>query len=272
MHPLAQAAATLLGDTVTQAEPLQGGDLSDVLRMDLASGRTVIAKGGPAPETEADMLRAIAATGATAPAVLAADARVLVLESLPDTGRLSPRAWADLAGQLHLLHSSTGQRYGWDTDYALGRVPVHNTWQDNWPDFWANQRLLPELPHLPIRLAGNIAAVTEDLAEWLPLHPPASLLHGDLWAGNVLADGSSITGLIDPACYFGHAEVDLAMLSLFGSPPREFWERYGALTPGWPRRQAIYQLWPAIVHLRLFGAGYEALVSRLLSRITDDTS
>lgn len=71
--------------------------------------------------------------------------------------------------------------------------------------------------------------------------------------------------LIDPASYYGHAEVDLAMLTLFGSPPRAFWEACGKLDNGWERRRYAYQLWPALVHRRLFGAGYRTLVERLLS-------
>jgi fructosamine-3-kinase len=73
--------------------------------------------------------------------------------------------------------------------------------------------------------------------------------------------------LIDPACYHGHAEVDLAMLTLFDAPPGEFWDAYGPLEPGWEDRRDAYQLFPALVHLRLFGSGYAALVDRLLHRL-----
>src|SRR5690606_6786281 len=98
----------------------------------------------------------------------------------------------------------------------------------------------------------------------LPRRPAPALLHGDLWSGNVLAEGGCVTGLIDPACYYGHCEVDLAMLRLFGRPRSVFFEAYGPLEPGHAERLAIYQLWPALVHLRLFGASYRPLVERLL--------
>lgn len=80
-----------------------------------------------------------------------------------------------------------------------------------------------------------------------------------------MARGDRVSGLIDPACYHGHAEVDLAMLALFGRPGPAFHDNYGALEPGAEDRLPVYQLWPALVHLRLFGAGYRGLVERCLN-------
>jgi fructosamine-3-kinase len=90
------------------------------------------------------------------------------------------------------------------------------------------------------------------------------LLHGDLWGGNILVTGDQVSGLIDPACYHGHTEVDLAMLGLFDQPNAAFYEAYGSLEPGHDERTPIYRLWPALVHLRLFGTGYRPMVERLL--------
>jgi fructosamine-3-kinase len=104
------------------------------------------------------------------------------------------------------------------------------------------------------------------MADLLPAAPPPALLHGDLWGGNILVNDGKLAALIDPACYHGDREVDLAMLALFGEPPPSFWESYGELEPGWEERRALYQLFPALVHLRLFGASYGSLVDRLLRR------
>ena len=103
------------------------------------------------------------------------------------------------------------------------------------------------------------------LSDLLPADPPASFLHGDLWTGNILVGDGRLAALIDPACYHGHAEVDLAMLRLFDAPPEEFWEAYGALDEGAEDRLALYQLFPALVHMRLFGATYAPMVDRLLA-------
>ena len=264
MTPLAGAAAGLLGVAVTGAERLHGGDLSDVLRLHLADGRTAVAKSGPLARGEAEMLRAIAAAGAPAPEVLAAGDGVLVLEDLGrDEG--PGAAWADLGAALRRLHGSLGTGYGWPADHALGPVAIPNAPAPDWPAFWAERRLLPNCRHIAPDLARRVEALARRLPELLPADPPPSLLHGDLWSGNVMARGGRVTGLIDPACCFGDAEVDLAMLSLFGRPGPAFRRAYGATRPGAETRRPIYQLWPALVHLRLFGAGYRGLVERCLA-------
>jgi len=93
-----------------------------------------------------------------------------------------------------------------------------------------------------------------------------SLLHGDLWSGNILVSGETVTGLIDPACYHGDREVDLAMLHLFDRPPQRFLDAF-APEPGWRARQPVYRLWPLLVHLRLFGDGYRPAVESCLAEL-----
>jgi len=223
----------------------------------------VVVKAGPAPRTEAAMLRALAAAGVPTPEVLFADAAMLVL-SWVDGGDGVCGAWGDLGTVLARLHACTGPHYGWHEDYAFSSLPIANARRDRWPDFWADRRLRPMLPHLPATLAQRIERLADDLRNRLPLHPPAALLHGDLWGGNVIARGTRVAALIDPACYYGHAEVDLAMLQLFDAPGTAFHQSYGALPADAMQRLAIYRLWPALVHLRLFGDGYRGLVEAQL--------
>lgn len=263
MKELAEIGSALLGGALRHVEPIHGGDLSEVLRVALVDGREAIVKNGPAPKTEALMLRAIAASGAPAPEVLAVSGAALVIELLPSGGSLS-RAWASLGLALAKLHATSGTRYGWPMDYAFGPVAIENGWSEDWPRFWAERRLLTHLAHLPPALARRLEALAADLQNRLPARPTPALLHGDLWGGNILVAGDRISGLIDPACYYGHAEVDVAMLGLFDRPDGAFIEAYGLLDRGHDERSAIYLLWPALVHLRLFGAGYRTMVERLL--------
>jgi len=263
MNKLAEIGAALIGGAFHHAEAVHGGDLSAILKIELSDGREVIVKNGRAPKTEAAMLRALAASGAPAPAVLAVSDEALVIELLPTGGSLS-RAWASLGLVLARLHATSGARYGWPTDYAFGPIAIANGWTEDWPCFWAERRLLVHLAHLPSALARRVEALATDLPNRLPARPTPALLHGDLWGGNILVVGDRVSGLIDPACYHGHAEVDLAMLGLFDQPGAAFYEAYGLLEPGHDERTAIYRLWPALVHMRLFGAGYRPMVERLL--------
>jgi len=264
MNTLAETGAALIGGVLRRAESLSGGDLSQIVRITLAGGREAIVKNGPAPRTEAAMLKAIAASGAPAPAVLGVSDEALVLELLPTGGALHA-AWPSLGTALATLHRATGERYGWPQDYAFGPLTIANGRTDDWPRFWAERRLIVHLAHLPSSLARRVEALAADLPNRLPARPKPVLLHGDLWGGNVLVAGSRISGLIDPACYYGHAEVDLGMLTLFDRPDGAFYDAYGPPEPGLEERLVIYRLWPALVHLRLFGGGYRPMVERFLS-------
>ena len=263
---LADAGARLLGGELLSNRRLYGGDLSEVLQLAFTDGRQAIVKAGPAPAVEAAMLDAMGASGAPVPAVLAADDHILAIEVLPAHGRVAD-AWGSLGTALALLHGETGTRYGWSDDYAFGAVTIPNSFCDNWPRFWAERRLLNNLAHLPSTWAPRIEGLAAQLEKLLPAAPMPALLHGDLWGGNILVTGNRVSGLIDPACYYGHAEVDIGMLSLFDSPDPAFFEAYRPMQPGWLERQPIYQLWPALVHLRLFGSGYAGMVDRLLSAV-----
>lgn len=263
-------AADLLGESLIRASVVAGGDLSEVFEIELADGRVAIVKGGPGPEIEAKMLAAIRSTGAPAPAVIASDDSMLVLERLPSKGQLVD-AWPDLGCVLSKLHADRGTatktselRYGWPDDYAFGEVAIVNTWSENWPTFWGEYRLANQARFLPKALARRIENLASRLSDFLPACPTPALLHGDLWGGNILVSGQRVSGLIDPASYLGDCEVDIAMLKLFNQPDEKFFEAYGSLPTDHEKRLPIYQLWPALVHLRLFGSAYRTMVERML--------
>lgn len=264
MDTLTAACRERLGSPPVRMHPLHGGDLSEVRLIRLEDGRDVVAKLGPLVAREARMLTALSAAGAPAPAVLDSGADVLLMEYIPQ-GRPDARTWPRLGEDLARLHATVGPAYGWEEDYAFGPVGIDNRPLSDWPRFWAERRLRPALPHLPAALGARVEALARRLPELLPAAPPTGLLHGDLWSGNLHIGLGGRAWLIDPACYHGDGEVDLAMLHLFGHPGRGFAESYGPLAPGWQARRAVYSLWPALVHLRLFGAGYRALVERFLS-------
>ncbi|PJE32027.1 Fructosamine-3-kinase [Pseudooceanicola antarcticus] len=265
------ALSDRIGAPLAEARALHGGDLSEVFAVTFADGRRRVAKLSALAEQEGRMLQALAQAGAPVPQVHEARPGLLLLEALEET-RPGPQGWTRLGEALRLLHAAPAplSRYGWHEDYAFGALPIPagaDPAATDWPDFWARARLLPASRPLPGDLRQRIEALCTRLPQFLPARPGPALLHGDLWTGNLLFGPGDRVHLIDPACYLGDPEVDLAMLHLFGRPGPGFAEAYGALAPGWEERRAIYQLWPALVHLRLFGMGYRGMVEDLLDRL-----
>ena len=265
MTAFSQRVAGLAGIAEDRLQRLAGGDLSEVLLVPRDDGAPLVAKGGSALATEAAMLRALAAAGVPAPAVEAEHEGVLLIAYVENDGLFSPHAWADIGAGLRILHGRTAESYGWPVDHVLGTVALDNRESRDWPAFWGEQRLAAAASLLDRPWRERVDRLAGQLEGLLPAAPLASFLHGDLWTGNILVEGGRLAALIDPACYHGHAEVDLAMLGLFDTPPGEFWESYGAPDDGAEERLPIYQLFPALVHMRLFGAAYAPMVDRLLA-------
>jgi len=249
----------------------------DHYRVVLADDRTAFAKvaAGRGHElesvgfaAEAAGLRWLrAARAVPVPAVLAADERTLVIEWLAETGtgRSRPEAAAHFGADLARLHSAGAEHFGAPWPGVIASLPLPNAECDDWPSFYARQRLLPyarlardagEFSGADVSLVESVADRIAELAG--PPEPP-SRIHGDCWSGNVLWSGGR-GWLIDPAAHGGHRETDLAMLSLFGAPNLEqILASYQQITPlagGWRDRVALHQLHPLLVHVCLFGGSY----------------
>ncbi|WP_028115405.1 fructosamine kinase family protein [Ferrimonas senticii] len=185
----------------------------------------------------------------------------LVLQHL-NFGPGNSSDWYQFGQELARLHRDHCQsQYGFDEDNFIGMTPQPNRWQSNWAQFFAEQRI-----GWQIKLAqdkghnlGNCDRWVEACAAALQGHKPdASLLHGDLWRGNMaFVDG--VGCLFDPACYYGDRETDLAMTELFSPLPSDFYHGYDAEWPldkGYQQRKPIYQLYHLLNHLNLFGGSY----------------
>src|SRR3546814_7264699 len=132
---------------------------------------------------------------------------VLLLQHIDNDGVFSPLAWADIGAATRELHAVTGESYGWSVDYALGSVALDNRQRSDWPGFWAEQRLLATARVLDRPWRERVERLAKRLGDLLPPDPPLSLLHGDLWSGNIIVRDGQLAALVDPACYHGHSEV-----------------------------------------------------------------
>ncbi|MFI6463232.1 fructosamine kinase family protein [Streptomyces sp. NPDC050538] len=264
------AASRLTGCAVTGERPLSGA----VTEVALDGGQLVVVKGDETPgavRAEAAGLRWLAEAGAVlVPAVRGEDGNWLVTDRVP-TGPPSARAAVRFGRDLAALHASGAPAFGspppgGPTEAYIGLAPMRNVPGADWPNWYAEQRVLPYLRRAVD--AGTIrpteATVIEQVCEYLPqlagpAEPPARL-HGDLWNGNVLWGSDGHVWLIDPAAHGGHRETDLAMLHLFGCPHLsdvlDGYQETAPLAPDWTDRIGLHQLFPLLVHVVLFGRGY----------------
>jgi fructosamine-3-kinase len=201
----------------------------------------------------------------------------LLLEWL-EPGPATPRAWEDLGRALAALHRTRAERFGADQDNYIGSLPQANGWSTSWPAFWRERRLGPQQEQaVGAGLLGSADARAFDrlshrLDELLApaADEGASLLHGDLWSGNVHMMDGGTAAVIDPSVYHGHREVDLAMAELFGGFGGRFrhaYEESWPLAPGYdPVRRSVYQVYYLLVHVNLFGPGYVGRTREALRR------
>ncbi|MCK2183751.1 fructosamine kinase family protein [Halomonas getboli] len=260
-------------------EPLSGGDIAAVYRLETDRGEVVLKRDDPARLAgEAEGLQALKAATAmlTVPEVWGEGDGWLVMEALTPARRTAAgeRTLAEGLRELHGAEPASGEApHGWARDNACGATPQPNAPLDDGRAFQRERRLLPltrachDRGLLDARLRERLEVVAHGLEDWLP-DAPSRLVHGDLWSGNVLHTTRG-PALIDPAVYRHYPEVDLAMLTLFGAPSEACLEAYwnGAAPADWPRREALFQLYPLLNHLLLFGGVYRDGVARTLTRV-----
>lgn len=270
----------LLGEAPRRLAPVAGGDINQAFVAELNDGRRVFVKTLAAPpptmyEREAEGLAWLAQAAALrVPRVLAASPRALVLEWIQERGRRTN--FDELLGRgLAQLHRAGAPGFGYERDNFVGSLAQDNRAAPTWSEFYAERRLLPlarralDAGTLSARSFARVERLCARLAALCGADEAASRLHGDLWSGNVMSDERGAPVLIDPAVYGGDREIDLAMLRLFGAPSARFFAAYDELNPrraGSEERVALCQLYPLLVHVNLFGAGYAAQVGRALEQ------
>lgn len=275
--------------------PVGGGCISNASRIDAERGTFFLkfadGEAGDTFEPEASGLRALAeaaaGTGIRVPEVFYArsgsrsDGPGVLLIAWIEPAKSRSSHWEGLGAGLAKLHRAAAPRvagegpYGFHEDNFIGRLPQQNGWYAEWPTFFRERRLRPQFDRarrLGVWQRGwdeRAARVLDRLEDLLPRVPHPSVLHGDLWSGNQLADAAGEPWLIDPACYVGDREADLAMTELFGGFDDRFYSAYRRewpLSPEYEARRDLYNLYHLVNHLNHFGGSYAAGVERTLTR------
>ena len=281
---LAQALVSLYGNSVAIAETdrLSGGDINKAYGLTLNTGAHIFMKANSKANAdfftaEAAGLSAIEATGVIkTPEILCTGTddgedvgySFLLLKFIKSA---KPRSdyWETFARDLAALHKADTKifeisgKFGFFQNNFIGARAQNNTPSDSWISFFRDNRLAPQFKdadsYFTAEDRSKITKLLDHLEDFLIEPNQPSLLHGDLWSGNVMCGPEGKAMLIDPAAYIGHAEADLAMTELFGGFPEKFYDAYreaNPLEPGYENRRDLYNLYQLLNHLNLFGPTY----------------
>ena len=270
---LSNHLAEALNLEIIKSQSVSGGSINRAAKITTNRGDMLLKWNTNAPddffEKEADGLKrlATARTALRIPDVISSGKPVnsrpgFLLMEFIDEGR-SGNSFA-FGQNLAKLHQTDIDQFGLDTDNYIGSLPQSNRRHDNWITFFTEERINPQIQmavdsgKLSRGILQNWDQLSRKLNEIFPPTKP-SLLHGDLWSGNYLFDSSGSGVLIDPAVYYGHPEMDLAFTKMFGGFSSEFYKGYKSelpLEPGFSERIPIYNLYPLLVHVNLFGGHY----------------
>ena len=279
-----------LGDSaaIRSVHPVGGGCINHAVRLE-TERNVYFLKWNAAPpprmfKCEALGLALLASTGAVrVPNVLAlAEAEggqpaYLLLEWLEPGNETDQGHLGEQLARLHSgnqsLHASSA--YGLDHDNYIGLSQQVNHWETNWPSFFAESRIRPQVDlarrhgHLPPERRKRLELLIERLPSLLGgVERRPALIHGDLWSGNVIP-GPGGLAVIDPAVSYSDREAEIAFTELFGGFTHRFYTAYESvwpLEPGYRDRRDLYNLYHLLNHLNLFGETYAYQVDVILRR------
>ena len=182
---------------------------------------------------------------------------------------------AEAGTQLAKLHAHLAPSFGWQHNNTIGSTPQPNDWTKDWIDFWREHRLGFQLQEaerngLDTPLQDLGARLQECFPALMDHNPQPSLLHGDLWGGNLGFDENAHPVIYDPATYYGDREAELAMTELFGGFGAGFYAAYNNAWPldaGYATRKEFYNLYHILNHANMFGGGYVGQAQRIMERL-----
>jgi fructosamine-3-kinase len=279
-----QTISSKIGKEIVSYSSVRGGDINHALLLK-TEDQQYFCKYNTGSDhagiimSEIDGLNLLKANGVLVPDIIAHlsqdDYSAIIMEWIKTIPiHTSKSGQITLADQIIKMHSvtSANNKYGADQNNYIGRLVQTNIWYDDLYDYYYKLRLLSQFS-----LAYNngyfnsytpIENIAKKLSDIIPNEAP-SLIHGDLWSGNYIISHDSKAYLIDPSVSYGHREMDIAMLHLFGSVPELVMDRYTEIKPltsGWQTRMDIFQLYYLLVHLNMFGRSYLSQVESIIEK------
>ncbi|MEN8137148.1 MAG: fructosamine kinase family protein [Bacteroidota bacterium] len=271
-----------LSEHIIRITPLSGGDINDAYKIETTDNVYALKVNNKSAfpgmfEKEKRGLEAISKSGARVPEVILtyidAEYQYLLMEFIEE-GFSNMDFWEKFAIGLARIHKTAGTQFGLDYDNYIGSLHQDNSQKSTWESFFIENRLIPL-----VKSAFNYGTLQKKhlqyfenfykkVSEIVP-QEKASLLHGDLWGGNLMKGKGSTPVFIDPAIYYGHREMDIAMTQMFGGFNNNYFGYYNEvfpMAPGWEGRIEIHNLYPNLVHLNLFGSGYLKSIENVINR------
>lgn len=259
-----------LKEEVRRIDQVGGGSIAKSAEVLCMSGNKFFVKsynaGNKILQAEAHGLNELLRTNTlTVPDVIYVHDKFLILEFIDSAGR--KENFSEEFGQkLAEMHKHKGEKFGYKEDNFIGASPQLNTEQSNWTDFFIHNRLNFQVKFADRKglIDANFRTLFSKLENLIPdllngSDERPALIHGDLWRGNYMPDANGSACIFDPAVYFGHREMELAMTRLFGGFDQKFYAAYNEAYPlpdGWKERVELYQLYHVLNHLNLFGQSY----------------
>lgn len=270
-----------LKSSIKNSKPLYGGDINDVYLIETenqslvlkTNAKTLFPKMLEKEYCALEFLNSKSPIHYPKPIAHFTDEKnqYLLMEYI-EPGANTKKGEINLGRELALQHQISNETFGWKEDNFIGSLPQINTKTNDWSNFYAEHRLLFQTKMafdngiIQSSAVKQMERFCNHLPEIFPKEKP-SLLHGDLWSGNYFIDKTNQPILYDPAVYFGHREIDIAMTRLFGGFSEDFYLSYNetnVLENDWQKRIPFGQLYPNLVHLNLFGGGYLSSISNVI--------
>ena len=270
--------------TIFAVKPVGGGCISSATKVTTNSRELLLKWNVSCPpdlfEREADGLRTLAHANKeiVIPKVFGARPprdrcpALIVMEYLRTNDKITENDHNTLLGRgLATIHRTTAQSFGFESTTYCGATTQDNHWSNDWVEFFTKQRIIHLLKLIEIRRCPtapwrhSLNLFVDKLPKLLTHNPQPSLIHGDLWSGNILKSENG-PALIDPACAYTDREMEMGIATLFGGFPSRFWDAYQeawAQPYGWQERNSVYQIYHILNHYYLFGGHYGAEALRI---------